>query len=257
MTATIRALIADDEKPLRMHLKKLLASAWPELQVCAEADNGIEALKALYTHQPDIAFLDIRMPGMDGMEVARKAADLCALVFITAYDQYAVEAFDQEAVDYLLKPVEPDRLAETIRRLKQRLGHHPPDPAPVYAALQRLEKRLDDRAEVEKYLKWIKVMSHDEIRLIPVEEVSYFQAQDKYTVVQTATEEHLIKKTITSLEQELDPQQFWRIHRSTIVNSRQIAKVSFSFTGGLLISLKGLAGRMPVSRRYQHRFKAM
>ena len=256
MTLPVKAVIADDEKSLRLHLKKLLATAWPELQICAEAANGIEALEAIRSMQPDIAFLDIKMPGMDGMEVARQIADRCCLVFITAYDQFAIEAFDREAVDYLLKPVEPERLEVTVSRLRRRLDRRPPDPDPVYAVLQHLQDRLNT-PEATPFLRWIKILEREEIRLIPVEEVCCFQAQDKYTVVQTATEEHLIRKTIKSLADELDPEHFWRIHRSTIVNSAQIAKVGFSFTGSLVVSLKDRPEKLSVSRSYQHRFKTM
>ncbi len=256
MQAPVRALIADDEKQLREHLKKLLAECWPELHICAEAANGLEALERIRSERPDVAFLDIKMPGKSGMEVASEAADLCCIVFITAYDQFAVEAFEREAVDYLLKPVEPERLVKTVSRLRQRLAQNSLDPAPIHAALQSLSQQLIPPPETI-YLKWIKVMERDDIRLIPVDEVACFQAQDKYTVVQTASGEHLIRKTIKALTEELDPELFWQIHRGTIVNAARIAKVSASFTGGLQVTLKGQTGKLAVSRRFQHRFKSM
>jgi DNA-binding LytR/AlgR family response regulator len=255
MQTPIRALIADDERQLREHLKKLLAQSWPELQICAEAVNGLEALEKIRSERPDIAFLDIRMPGKSGMEVANEAVDLCCIVFITAYDQFAVEAFEREAVDYLLKPVEPERLAVTVDRLKQRLAQRDLDPAPIHAVLEHLRDQLVPPATT--YLKWIKVMELDDIRLIPVEEVLCFQAQDKYTVVQTVNGEHLIRKTIKSLAEELDPELFWQIHRSTVVNAARIEKVSTTFTGSYAVTLNGLPDKLPVSRRYQYRFKSM
>ncbi len=255
MQAPFRALIADDERQLREHLKKLLARCWPGLQICAEAGNGLEALERIRSERPDIAFLDIRMPGKSGMEVASEAAGLCCIVFITAYDQFAVEAFEREAVDYLLKPVEQERLAVTVERLRQRLIRRDPDPAPIHAVLERLRDQLVQPAIT--YLKWIKVMELDEIRLIPVEEVWCFQAQDKYTVVLTASGEHLIRKTIKALAEELNPELFWQIHRSTIVNTAKIEKISTTFTGGYVVILHGRPGKLPVSRRYQHRFKSM
>jgi len=255
MQAPVRALVADDEKHLREHLKKLLVQCWPELKICAEAGNGVEALEKIRSEHPDIAFLDIRMPGKSGMEVACEAAGLCCIVFITAYDQFAVEAFESEAVDYLLKPVEPERLSITVDRLKQRLVMRDLDPAPIHAVLEHLRDQLVPPATT--YLKWIKVMELDDIRLIPVEEVLCFQAQDKYTVVQTASGEHLIRKTIKALAEELDPEMFWQIHRGTIVNAALIEKVSTTFTGGYVVTLKGRPGRLPISRRYQHRFKSM
>ena len=255
MQAPVRALVADDERQLRKYLKNLLAQSWPDLQICAEAANGLEALERIRSERPDIAFLDIRMPGKSGMQVASEAAGLCHIVFITAYDQFAVEAFEREAVDYLLKPVEPKRLAVTVDRLRDRLARHKLDPAPIHALLQHLRERLTPSPTT--YLKWIKVMEVGDIRLIPVEEVSCFQAQDKYTVVHTINDEHLIRKTIKVLVEELDPELFWRIHRGTIVNASRIEKVSTTFTGSYAVSLKGHPEKLQVSRRYQHRFKAM
>ncbi len=255
MTTSPRAVIADDEAPLRHALKAELGRAWPALSICAEAENGIEALEQITTLRPEIAFLDIRMPGMTGMEVAREVAAFCRIVFITAYDRFAVEAFENEAVDYLLKPVEPERLSRTIQRLKERLTHPAPMPEAITAALHALESRLENRPPA--HLKWIKTLERDTIRLVPVDEIRCFEAQDKYTVVRTRTEEFLIRKPIRELAEELDPEAFWQIHRGTIVNAAFIDKVSSQLTGRYALTLKGIDGTFMVSRRFRCRFKAM
>jgi DNA-binding LytR/AlgR family response regulator len=252
---TIRAVIADDEAPLRRALKTQLGRAWPALSICAEAENGIEALERISALRPDIAFLDIRMPGMSGMEVAREVAEFCRIVFITAYDQFAVEAFENEAVDYLLKPVEPERLERTVARLKDRMALPAPLPAEISAALKALESRLGDPDPA--YLKWIKALDRDVIRLVPVDEICCFEAQDKYTVVRTRSEEFLIRKPIRELAEELDPDAFWQVHRGTIVNAACIDKVSSQITGRYALTLKGVSGTFMVSRRYRHRFRTM
>jgi len=256
MPNPIKAITADDEAPLRRYLADQLKQLWPELQICAEARNGVEALQAIEAHRPDIAFLDIKMPGMTGMEVARRAADICHIVFITAYDQFAVQAFEAQAVDYLLKPVEPQRLAATVRRLQNHLLKQTLDPAPIHAVLQVLNERLA-QPPVNDYLKWIKVSERQSVRLLQVEEICSFQAQDKYTKVQTATQEFLIRKTIKSLSEELNPDMFWQIHRSTIVNAAWIDKVSPSVTGAYTLTLKKRPGTLTVSRNFKDRFKAM
>ena len=256
MPPPLKAVLADDEKSLCAHLNGLLQQAWPELKICAEARNGVEALELIEKHRPDIAFLDIKMPGMSGMEVARKAAALCRIVFITAYDQFAVQAFENEAVDYLLKPVEPERLARTVQRLKERLEKHELDPTPLQAVLKSLQMQLAAGAPAA-YLKWIKVLDRQSLRLIAVEEICCFQAQDKYTVVQTEREEFLIRKPIRELVEELDPQTFWQIHRSTIVNAAWIDKISPSLTGSYVLTLKSRSGTFTVSRGYRNRFKSM
>ena len=255
MPTILRALIADDEAPLRRALVTELSRAWPALSICAEAENGIEALERITTLRPDIAFLDIRMPGLSGMEVARQVFTFCRIVFITAYDQFAVEAFENEAVDYLLKPVEPERLARTVQRLKARLARPAPLPEEIGAALQSLESRLGHPAPA--YLKWIKTLDRDVIRLVPVDEICCFEAQDKYTVVRTRSEEFLIRKPIKELAEELDPEAFWQIHRGTIVNAACIDKVSSQLTGQYVLTLKGIDGTFMVSRRFRHRFRAM
>ncbi len=254
--ANPEAIIADDEEHLRIHLKSKLVELWPELRICGEAKNGIEALDLIEALQPAIAFLDIKMPGLSGLEVARKIRITCRVVFITAFDQYAIEAFENEAVDYLLKPVTDERLEKTIKRLKKQISaisHPPPD---FSGTMDRLLAALKDK-QPSGYLKWIKVRHGDELRLISIDEVSYFKAEDKYTVVKTLEGESLIKKSIRQLTEELDQGQFWRIHRGTIINVSRIGKVSRSFAGRLIITLKDLPETLTVSRSYAHLFKQM
>lgn len=256
MSKNVSAIVADDESALRGFLKGQLQQGWPELEIVAEAANGVEALQIIERLRPDIAFLDIKMPGMTGIDVARQTAHLCRIVFITAYDQFAVEAFESEAVDYLLKPVDSQRLARTIQRLKERIGRPGLDPDPVHAALQSLHERLTASRPVS-YLKWIKVLDKQSIRLVAVEEICFFQAQDKYTVVQTQDEDFLIRKPIKVLAEELDPEMFWQIHRGTIVNAAFINKVSTSLTGSYVLTLKNVPGTFTVSRSFRDRFRSM
>ncbi len=254
--STINAIIADDEAPLRAMLKRRLAEIWPELSIAGEAENGLRALELVMELQPDIAFLDIRMPGLSGMEVAQKITGPCCVVFVTAYDQYAVEAFESAAVDYLLKPVTSERLEKTICRLKERLDA-PPSSQPDLAGL--LEKLVNKAPSLEKQgpLKWIRALKGETVRLVPVEDVCYFQARDKYTAVVTSQGEFLIRKPVRELADELDPQSFWRIHRGTIVNVKCIQKVSRSITGRLALKLVDSRETLAVSRTYSHLFKQM
>jgi DNA-binding LytR/AlgR family response regulator len=254
--STNKAIIADDEEPLRLSLVSLLKQTWPDLEICAQASNGIDALQQIEALHPDIAFLDIKMPGMSGMEVARQVADRCRIVFITAYERFAVEAFENAAVDYLLKPVDRARLELTISRLKKRLTEETLTPDPLEAVLQSLQDRLLVTQPVS-YLRWIKVIDKQNLRLIPVEDICYFQAQDKYTVVVTEEDEFLIRKPIKLLSEELDPDMFWQIHRSTVVNATYIDRVSTSLTGRYSLTLKKIPGTFLISRSYRDRFKAM
>jgi DNA-binding LytR/AlgR family response regulator len=252
----IKAIIADDEKQLRSHLKSMLSKVWPDLIICGEARNGREALGLIEKHRPGIAFLDIRMPGLSGMEVAGKVAGSCWVVFVTAYDQYAIEAFENEAVDYLLKPVTRERLEKTARRLKEQIASSTKPPVGFSEIVSRLIAKVQDM-ETPGYLQWLKVQQGDGIRLIPVDEVYYFKAADKYTMVITKEGESLIRKPIKDLEDELDPDKFWRIHRGTIVNAGCISSVSRSLTGRSIIRLKDLSETLTVSRSYAHLFKQM
>jgi len=251
-----KAVIADDEKELRTYLRSLLSDVWPELTICGEAKNGKEALQMVESLHPDVAFLDIRMPGFSGMEVAKRIADLTRTVFVTAYDQYAVEAFEKEAVDYLLKPVSKERLIQTVQRLKNQLNFSSEPPARLAQVIEQVLSKLSGRGEAN-FLRWIKAQHKDSIRLIPVEEADYFKAEDKYTLVITKEGESLIKKSIKELAQELDPGQFWQIHRGIIVNVFKIDKVSRSLTGRGILKLKERPELLTVSRNYLHLFKQM
>lgn len=264
----VSAIIADDERLMREQLKARLSEAWPELELVGEARNGREALELVQEHHPDLAFLDIRMPDMSGMDAARQLVGVCHIVFITAYDQYAVEAFEQGAIDYVLKPAEGERLALTCQRLKERIGQGHAGPAdPDQAALRTLVERLAVRLGHENaptgsltpggHLRWIQASVGQGLRLIPVEEILFFQSDEKYTRVQTAQMEALIKKPIKELIEELDPKQFWQIHRSTLVNATAIATVTRDFRGRQIVTVKGHAEKLEVSRSFTHLFKQM
>jgi DNA-binding LytR/AlgR family response regulator len=245
-----RALIAEDEPMLREQLKRRLAQAWPELEIASEASTGPEAV-AMFDAQPvDVAFLDIRMPVMTGLEVARAIGDRAHVVFVTAYDEYAIAAFEEGAVDYLLKPVSPERIQKVVARLKARLAAPPVD-------LGALIARLAAREPGGAYLRWIRASLGSTMRMLPVEDVIYFQSEDKYTKVVTAESEALIRKTIKELYDELDPDAFWQIHRSTIVSLRAIAKVERDWRDQPVITLKGRPEQLTVSRTFAHRFKSM
>ena len=252
----MKAIIADDEEPLRTYLKSLLTDVWPDLIICGEAKNGREALELVEKHKPHIAFLDIKMPGLSGMEVAKGIAGACRVVFITAYDQYAVEAFENEAIDYLLKPVTRKRLKHTVKRLRKQADKKPPPLSDMSEIAKRILAELKNR-ETKEYLQWIKAQHRDGIRLIPVDEVCYFKASDKYTMVMTKEGETLIKKSIKELTDELDPNQFWRIHRGTIVNVSHISKASRSLTGRGALTLKERPEILTVSRSYIYLFRQM
>jgi len=252
----IRAIIADDEKELRVYLRNLLAETWPDLAIAGEAANGREALELVDTEAPQIAFLDIKMPGLSGLDVAKKIADFCHIVFVTAYDQYAVEAFEQEAVDYLVKPVTKTRLMQTINRLKKQVQTSVVPPSGISDVIADVLARMQSQSQAV-YLQWIKAQHKESVRLIPVGDVDYFQAEDKYTLVLTAAGESLIKTSIKELTQELDPQKFWQIHRATIVNVSKIEDVSRSITGRGVLKLKNRKETLTVSRQYLHLFKQM
>lgn len=253
-----RAIIADDERLMREQLRARLAEVWPELEIVAEARNGEEAVALVHEHRPDLAFLDIRMPGKTGVEAAREIGDACHVVFITAYSEYAVEAFEQGAVDYVLKPAEHDRLQLTVERLRRRLGSKPPD---LSALLERIAARLDRPAEAadgrSPHLQWIQASMGQQLKMIPVGDVLFFTSDEKYTRVQTETYEALIRKPIKELVEELDPKQFWQIHRATIVNVRAIAGVTRDFRGRQLVQLKNHPEKLEISRNYTHLFKQM
>jgi len=244
------ALIAEDEPMMRAQLKGRLAQAWPELQIVAEAQNGEEALALVEETKPDIAFLDIRMPVLSGLDVARELAGRCHVVFVTAYDDYAIAAFDEGAVDYVLKPPMPERIAKVVSRLKARIAQPPLD-------LTALLAKLATQEPAASPLKWIRASLGASMKLIAVDDVLYFRAEDKYTKVVTAEGEALIRKPIKDLYEELDPESFWQIHRSAIVNLRAIARVDRDWRGEPVIALKGRDETLAVSRTFAHRFKAM
>ncbi len=250
------AIIADDEPQLRSYLKLRLKEAWPDLCITGEAKNGLEAIELIDTLNPDIAFLDIKMPGLSGIEVAQKMIGRCRVVFITAYDHYAVEAFESEAVDYLLKPVVKERLEQTVERLKKQISTPPAPQGELADMMDRLMMHIQVPTPKD-YLKWINVQHRDTIRLIPVDDILYFKSSEKYTTLLSTAGEALISKPIKDLVEELDPDAFWQIHRSTIVNVRCIAEVSRSLTGRYVIRLKGTDDLLTVSRTYAHRFKQM
>ena len=254
--ANPEAIIADDEEQLILSLKSKLLQLWPELVICGQATNGIDALKLIETYKPDIAFLDIKMPGLSGIEVAQKIKVSCRVVFITAFDQFAIEAFENEAVDYLLKPVTQQRLTKTINRLKKQIADISISYSDFSRSMDRLLTVLQN-GQHSGYLKWLKVRQGDKLRLISVDEVCYFKSEDKYTLVKTVARESLIKKSIQQLSKALDPEQFWRIHRSTIVNVSRISMATRSFGGRYLVKLEDLPESLTVSRTYAHLFKQM
>jgi DNA-binding LytR/AlgR family response regulator len=255
-----RAIIADDERLMREQLRARLGEVWPELEIVAEAKNGEEAVAAVSQHTPDLAFLDIRMPGMTGLEAAQAIGDACHVVFITAYNEYAVDAFEQGAVDYVLKPAERERLEVTVARLKKRLGQRPSD---LGALLAKISARLETESGAAPprtdggRLQWIQASVGQQLKLIPVADVLFFTSDEKYTRVQTESFEALIRKPIKELVEELDPAKFWQIHRSTIVNADAIAGVTRDFRGRQLVQVKGRPDKLEVSRNYTHLFKQM
>jgi DNA-binding LytR/AlgR family response regulator len=269
MNSTPRAVLADDERLMREQLRARLTEVWPELQIVAEAKNGSEAVSLVDEHRPDIVFLDIRMPGLTGVEAAKQIAQMAVaddellpeIVFITAYDQYAVEAFEQGVADYVLKPAERERLAVTVQRIRQRLaqrhaGEAGPAGAPLQQLLQQLSAQMNPGSATPR-LQWIQASVGASIQMIPVDEVLFFISDEKYTRVQTATVEALIRKPIKELVDELDPNQFWQIHRSTLVNVKAIAGVSRDFRGRQIVAVKGHKEQLEVSRSYLGLFKGM
>ncbi len=259
------ALIADDEPLLREQLKSRLAKLWPELKLVAEAVNGAEALALFEEHEPDVVFLDIHMPVMTGLEAARLIgrgrSKRTHIAFITAYDEHAVEAFERGAIDYVLKPFNEARLQETVTRLQERLqapaesASNSDDATDLAGVLRQLTSRMG--LPSDEYLRWIKASVGQTVRLIPVEEVLYFQSDEKYTRVALEDAEVLIRKPIKELLDELDPKQFWQIHRATVVNTRAIAGVVRGLRDQADLKLKGRPETLTVSRNFTHLFKQM
>jgi len=252
-----RAVIADDEPLMRDQLRARLKELWPELEVVAEAKNGEEAIEQVEEHRPEVVFLDIRMPVKTGVQAARDIARLNGrlpeIVFVTAYDQYAIDAFQQGVIDYVLKPAERERLAVTVERLKKRLA----EPSASSDTLQQALAKLAEKLDPPQRLKWIQASVGSQIQMIPIDDVLFFLSDEKYTRVQTAQQEALIRKPIKELIAELDPAQFWQIHRSTLINARAIAGITRDERGRQLVSIKGRPEKLEVSRSYAHLFKGM
>ena len=259
----VTALIADDEAPMRDLLRARLATVWPDLQIVAEAANGVEAVELGEKLRPDIAFLDIRMPGLSGIETARRLYERSHIVFATAYDQYALDAFEQGALDYLLKPVSAERLATTCARLQARLRKRSAaDAAPpqdIGQQLAKLTTLLENKGKPEKpaYLRWIQAQVGASLRMVSTREILFFQSDEKYTRVQTAAAEFLIRKTLKELLDELDPDEFWRIHRSTLVRVDAIAEVKRDLRGRQMLKVRGYPGELEVSRNHGYLFQQM
>lgn len=252
-------IIAEDERLFRDALAALLAGEWPELQIAARCEDGGEALEALAEHKPDVAFLDIRMPGLNGLDVAAACAELSPdtqVVFVTAYNQYAIDAFEKGAIDYLLKPVEPARLRATIARLQARAGTGERDTAALAELVKQLQQNLPARTAAEP-LVWITASTGKDSRLILVDDVLYFQADSKYTTVVTADGEALLRTPLRDLIERLDARQFKQIHRATIVNMKAVSAISRDESGRGSISLKGRPETLTVSLSYMPLFKAM
>ena len=257
-TAAPTAIIADDERLMRDQLRLRLSEAWPELDIIGEAKNGEEAVELVEQLKPDLTFLDIRMPGKTGMEAARDIGDRSQIVFVTAYDQYAVEAFERGAIDYVLKPTEPERLKLTVDRLKQRL-ERPNERASVNDSVQAMLSQLAEKIAAPKprHLQWIQASIGQDLRMIPVEDILFFRSDEKYTCVQTASFEALIRKPVRDLAEELDPSLFWQIHRATLVNVNAIEGVTRDIRGRHLVLVKGRPEKLEVSRSFLHLFKQM
>ena len=248
----VSAVIADDEPLLRAQLRSRLARLWPALEVVHEMENGRDILQVLEDHEPALFFLDIHMPGVNGLEAARAIGGRAHIVFVTAFDEYAVEAFERGAIDYVLKPFNEERLGLTVERLKARLHARPPR---LEQLIESLASRLDPRPF--EHLRWIKASIGSSVRLIPVEEVLFFQSDEKYTRVVTTQAESLIRKPIRELLEELDPAKFWQIHRATIVNVDCIASVKRGLKDQAEITLRDHGETLVVSRAFTHLFKQM
>jgi DNA-binding LytR/AlgR family response regulator len=252
-----RCLIADDEPHLARALATELGALWPGLELLPPARNGVEAAERIAALKPEVAFLDIQMPGLTGLEVAQAIEGDTRVVFVTAYDEYAVQAFEQEALDYVLKPVQADRLQRCVQRVQRALAAAPApaeDDARLLGALKRLLPAAHAGAE---RLRWVRASAGELMHQVPVDDVLFFRADDKYTCVHTTGAEHLIRTPIAELAQQLDPQQFVQVHRSTIVNLAYLAGSRRDDTSRLFLRIKGHPHELPVSRAYVHLFKAM
>jgi DNA-binding LytR/AlgR family response regulator len=261
---TPRALIAEDEPLLLQGLQGELAALWPQLRVLATAGDGDSALQAALSQRPDVCFLDIRMPGLSGLEVAQALAEdwpegesFPLLVFITAYDQYALQAFDAQAVDYLVKPLQTDRLAACVQRLKARLAERKPGDALPHTLDQLRALLAAAGAVASERLEVIQATVGNVVHLVPIDEVIYFEAADKYLRVVTADREHLIRMSLRELLPRLDPQRFWQVHRGTVVRARSIASAQRHESGKVTLTLRERPEHLTASRLYAHLFKGL
>ncbi|HTB67585.1 MAG TPA: LytTR family DNA-binding domain-containing protein [Steroidobacteraceae bacterium] len=243
------AVIAEDEPLVGAELRRLLVNVWPELIIREEVTDGLAAVAALDKHHPEILFLDIEMPGLNGLEVARRVSGQTQVVFITAFDQYAVAAFEKGAVDYVLKPVSAERLSTTVARLRQQLSRPPGN---LGAAIEMIRRLVGPRSE---HLKWLTVPRADELQVISVAEILYFRSDRKYTEVVTRRDKYLITGPLRYLRDRLDPEMFWQIHRSILINVTAIETVHRTFRGAFEIKVRGRSELLPVSSAYTHRFK--
>ncbi len=251
------AILADDEDLPRAELRRMLAEAWPELQIVAECEHGPAAVEAIDEHAPDVAFLDIRMPGLSGLDVARAASGRCHAVFTTAYDSHAIEAFDAGAVDYLLKPIAAARLQQAVARLRERLALQQAAP-PLDRLVDELSVRLRGGAEGSaQRLRWISASVGDTIKMFGIDDVLFFQSDEKYTRVVTASDEAHIRKPLKEIADSLDPDQFWQVHRGVVVRASSIARAQRDELGRITLHLKDHAEKLPVSQAYNWRFKPM
>jgi len=254
-----KAVVAEDEALLRQALLAALGEAWPQLEIAAECEDGASALEAIAEHRPDVAFLDIRMPGLTGLEVAAASAEVSPatqIVFVTAYDQYAIDAFERGAIDYLLKPIAADRLAATVQRVQARAAAGSADSAALSALIRQLGARAPE-ARAEPPLSWITASTGRETRLILLEDVAYFRADNKYTAVMTAEGEALLRKPIRELLDVLDPAVFRQIHRSTIVNMKAVASIVRDDSGKGVVRLRQRPETLTVSQPFMVLFRTM
>ena len=246
----MKAIIAEDEKHLADDLQRRLQRLWPELEIVAVVHDGVKAAAALAEIKPDFAFLDIRMPGKSGLEAARSAAANCRVVFVTAFDDHAVQAFEQAAADYLLKPVSDERLARCVERLQQQATVAPDE------LLLRLQRLLAAPAKPE-YLQWLRAQVGQTVRLVATEDVCYLQSADKYTLLLTGDAEMLLRTPLKDLIAQLDPQHFWQVHRGTIVNARKIVSAHHDLLSKVTLTLRDRPEKVAVSRSYAHLFRQM
>jgi DNA-binding LytR/AlgR family response regulator len=256
-----QAVIAEDEAPQRRKLVELLGEIWPELEIVAQCEDGLSALESVTSLQPAVAYLDIRMPGLTGLEIARAAGPGTHVVFTTAYDEYAVSAFDHGAIDYLLKPIKRERLEQNVARLKERVGSHSVNSTTIGAVLDALQGRMPHGRMPSRptlgSIRWITGSLGNITKMFGIDEVLFFQAQDKYVRVVALEDEVQIRTPLRELLAALDPEAFWRIHRSVIVRAAAIHRIELDAEGRLQLRVKGRTDVLPVSSAYQYRFKPM